>query len=71
MKSSATCKMVSSKRTSRPSKQNQGANNECLTLNQSWPCKICDEKIADMHEKRIGNDSINCNGECDGWIHWR
>ena len=34
-------------------------------------CKICDDAIVEPDSKKKGDDSIFCNGECNGWIHRR
>ena len=35
----------------------------------AYLCKICDDAIVEPGGKRKGDDSIFCNGICNGWIH--
>ncbi len=35
----------------------------------SCPCLICDKNIADASAKSKGQDSVFCEGPCQGWLH--
>ena len=67
-------KKMASKKRNLQSLNTRGSSTTSSSINSRGHihlCKICDEAIAEPDTKIKGDDSIFCNGECDGWIHRR
>ena len=47
-----------------PSISTKKAPSKCL-------CLICDKNIVDASTKNKGQDSVFCEGSCQGWLHRR
>ena len=46
------------------------STSKSITNTQVFHCRICQDVIKELNEDG-GEDSVQCNGLCDGWIHRR